>query len=304
MKENLDISIIIPSRNEEKYIQTTINRILNQKGVRKVYSYELIIVDGTSTDKTVDIILDNCKNHAEIKLIKNDKKITPVAFNLGIKNSSGKYVCILGAHSEIENDYLINCIETIENVKADNVGGPWRAKGYGYIGKAIALAFQSPFAVGNAKSHYLNYEGYVDPVWGGFYRRDVFNKIGLFDENLVRNQDDELNYRLTKSGGKIWQSTKIRYFYMCRNSIKKLFLQYFQGGFWKVLVIKKHKLPASIRHLIPGIFVSSLGLLIVLSFIMTVAFIILKGLFVAYAVFLLLATLSVSTKPYCIKYCF
>ncbi len=261
----VDISIIVPCRNEEIYIKETIRRIVTQEGTGRLFNFELIIIDGKSTDNTVKLVEDEVKKNNKVKLIINDKKTTPAAFNLGIKNASGKYICILGAHAEISKNYLINCLNTIKKINSDNVGGTWKANGQGYLGKAIALSFQSSFAVGGARSHKINYEGYVDSVWGGFYKREVFDKIGLFDEELVRNQDDELNLRLIRSGGKIWQSPEIKSWYYPRASVVALFKQYVQYGYWKVRVIQKHKIPASIRHVVPGTFVGLLAILAALS---------------------------------------
>lgn len=257
LKKN-NISVIIPCRNEEAYIGKTLNRVIEQKGAGVDFTYEILVIDGLSDDKTVDIIHDYQETYKNIRLIINKKKITPVAFNLGIVNSTGDYICILGAHAEIENDYLLSCFNTIKTVDADNVGGPWHAKGNGFIGEAIALAFQNPVAIGGAKSHNINYEGYVDSVWGGFYRRDIFERIGLFDEELIRNQDDELNFRLIKAGAKIWQSPKIKYRYYSRDNFKSLAKQYYQYGFWKYRVHQKHNTASSLRHIIPTLFIFSL----------------------------------------------
>lgn len=278
----VDISVIVPCRNEEKHIKKAIKRIINQKGAGQLFNYELLIVDGKSNDKTINIIGEEVKKNNKIKLIINENRTTPFAFNLGIRTALGKYICILGAHAEIEKNYLLSCLETIESTDADNVGGPWKAKGYGYVGEAIAIAFQNSFAIGGAKGHSLHYEGYVDTVWGGFYKKEVFDNIGLFDEELIRNQDDEFNYRLVKSGGKIWQTPRIKYFYHCRNNIKSLFHQYLQYGCWKIRVIQKHKMPASIRHLIPGIFVTVLLVSVVLSFISSIGLKVFLGLILLY----------------------
>lgn len=271
----IDISIIIPCRNEEKHIKETVRGVVNQKGAGDLFSYEVLIVDGKSTDKTVEIIKNEIMKNSDIKLIINERKTTPAAFNLGIKEASGRFICIIGAHAQVSHDYLFNCLQIMNERQADNAGGPWRAKGKSYIGEAIALVFQNPFAVGGAKSHALAYEGYVDSVWGGFYKKNVFEKIGLFDEDLIRNQDDEFNYRLIKSGGKIWQSPKIQFYYLCRSNLNFLFLQYFQYGYWKIRVIQKHKLPASLRHIVP------------ISFILTILGTVLFGLVHPFGFYLL-----------------
>src|SRR5262249_25260654 len=130
----------------------------------------------------------------------------------------------------------------------------WVARGDRYVSRAIAAAFRSPFSAGGANSHDPRHEGPVDSVYLGCWRRDVFSRVGLFDEELVRNQDDEWNLRLIRSGGTIWQSPRIRSWYRPRASLAALFQQYRQYGYWKVRVIQKHRRPASPRHLVPVLF--------------------------------------------------
>lgn len=296
------ITVIIPCRNEERHITETIQNIIKQNGIDEKFTFELFVIDGMSSDRTVELVKREIENNSRIKIFFNLKKITPVAFNIGINNAKGEYICILGAHAKISKDYLMSCLNTISKINADNVGGPWKAEGNGYVGRGIALAFQSPFSAGGAKSHDLNYEGYVDTVWGGFYKREVFERIGLFDEELIRNQDDELNYRLIKNGGKIWQSPDIKYSYVCRSSVKSLFLQYIQYGYWKVRVIQKHKLPASIRHLIPGTYVFMIFLLAILSMFFGGIFNIFKGLIIIYLGLDILISLYICIRLINIKY--
>src|SRR5205823_12095039 len=142
------------------------------------------------------------------------------------------------------------CVQLLSETAADNVGGPWIAKGEGRIGKAIAAAFQSSFANGCARGHDPNHSGLVDTVYLGCWRREIFDRIGFFDEELVRNQDDEFNLRLSRAGGLIWQSPRIKSWYHPRASLRSLWRQYAQYGYWKVRVIQKHGLPASMRHVV------------------------------------------------------
>ena len=137
--------------------------------------------------------------------------------------------------------------------------------------RAISAAYRSAFSAGGARFHNPDYEGYVDTVTYGCWRREVFDRIGLFDEELVRNQDDEFNLRLVRSGGKIWQSIQVRSWYHPRESLRQLFAQYMQYGYWKVRVIQKHRVPGSLRHLIPSTFVFALAFLPVLSLIWPLA---------------------------------
>jgi succinoglycan biosynthesis protein ExoA len=163
----------------------------------------------------------------------------------------------MDAHTEYAPDYVRKCVETLGRNMADNVGGPARTKAEGARACAIQAAYHSRFSTGGARFHDDSYSGYVDTVPYGCWRKSTLLELGLFDEQLVRNQDDELNLRLIRAGGKIWQSADIVSWYRPRTTLSALFRQYFQYGFWKVRVIRKHKLPGSWRHLIPGTFVAA-----------------------------------------------
>ena len=249
------VSIIIPCRNEVNHIKDCLDTILKQDYPSSLL--EIIIIDGLSDDGTREL-LNSYHNQYRLTLLENPKKIVPTALNIGILNSHGNIIIRMDVHSLYATDYIRQCVDLLESTNADNVGGPAITISKSFIQQAIALAFKSPFGVGGAKSHRENYEGPVDTVFYGCYHRETFEKIGLFDEELVRNQDDEFNLRLARAGGKIWQSPLIRSWYYPRSSLKALFKQYMQYGYWKVRVIQKHRLPASIRHIIPGTFVGGL----------------------------------------------
>jgi len=200
-----------------------------------------------------------------LRIVDNPKRITPAGMNAGINAAHSDFIAIMGAHQRYAPDYLRRSIEVLERTGADNVGGAMFCEADTWLQRAIAAAHHSPFSVGGARWHNPNYEGPADTVFGGVYRREVFARIGLFDEQLARNQDDELNFRLIRAGGKIWQSPAIRSWYRPRGSLAALFRQYRQYGYWKVRVIQKHRMPASWRHLVPSAFVLLLILLPVLS---------------------------------------
>jgi glycosyltransferase involved in cell wall biosynthesis len=254
----IKVSVVIPCRNEEKYIAKCITSIIEQSyGIENI---EVMIADGLSEDRTDEIIKEYGKLYPQIKYIKNEKKTAPAAMNLGIENSTGEIIIIFGAHAYMDKEYVKKCVEKLTTQDIDCVGGKIINLSEGRSAEAISLAMGSPFGVGNALFRYSDREELVDTVAFGAYKRKVFDKIGLFDEEFVRNQDDELNFRLTLSGGHILLSPEIISHYYTRGSFSKLWNQYFQYGFWKVRGIQKHKRAASIRHLIPAGFV--LGLII------------------------------------------
>ncbi len=258
------VSVVLPVRNEEKYIAECIESVLRQDFCKD--DMELILVDGDSEDKTVEIIERFANKYNFIKLYKNPQRTVQYALNIGIKNAVGEYLIRMDAHSEYANDYISKCVDYLEKTGAENVGGPMIAKGKTPIQNVIAAAYHSPFALGGGKFHDENYEGYADTVYLGAFRRETLLKLGLYDERLPCNEDDDLNFRLVESGGKIFITPKIKSVYYPRASYTALFKQYFRYGFWKVAVIKKHKKPARLSHLVPATFVAFLILSSILSY--------------------------------------
>ena len=256
------VSAVVPCRNEARGIEACIRSILDQEPPPG--GFEVIVADGLSDDGTREILDRIRAGDPRLQVVDNPERITPCAMNAGIRAARGRYIAIMGAHNRYAPDYLRRCVETLEQTAADDVGGAVFAEATTYVERAVAASHHSRFSVGGSRWHDPAYEGPADTVWGGCYRREVFARIGLFDEELVRNQDDELNLRLTRSGGRIWQSPRIRSCYTPRGSLGALFGQYRQYGYWKVRVIRKHRLPASPRHLVPGAFVLSVAISAVL----------------------------------------
>jgi hypothetical protein len=197
-----------------------------------------------------------------MRVIDNPGRIVSTGLNLAIRSAKSDIIIRMDAHTQYSPDYVKRCVELIQETGADNVGGPARTKSETYLERAIAAAYHSPFSVGGSKFHVVDYEGWVDTIPYGCWRKEAFERFGYFDEQLVRNQDDEHNLRIVRNGGKIWQSPGIRSWYRPRGSLQALCRQYMQYGYWKVRVIQKHKVPASWRHLVPGALLLTLSLLL------------------------------------------
>lgn len=251
------ISVILPCRNESNQIENCVLSVLAQQAPDG--AVEVIVADGMSNDGTREILRRMAATHHGLKISDNPGRITSKGLNAAIQASRGDIIIRMDAHTDYAPDFVLRCVETLKRTGADNVGGPARTKADSYIQKAVAAAYHSRFSVGGARFHDVNYEGYVDTVTYGCWRKEAFDRFGYFDEELVRNQDDEHNLRIIRGGGKIWQSPEIKSWYRPRASLSALFRQYLQYGYWKVRVIQKHKSPASMRHLVPGVFVAALG---------------------------------------------
>lgn len=255
------VSIILPCRNERNTIAQCLDSILASDYPSE--RFELLVVDGMSDDGTREVL----RNHAPrgVRLIDNPRRIVPVALNLGIAAARGEIIIRMDAHTRYAADYVRQCVEVLQETGATNVGGAARTEAHGFLQQAISLAYHSPFSAGGARFHNIEYEGPIDTVPYGCWRKATLVELGMFDEELVRNQDDELNLRITRGGGQVWQSARIKSWYQTRASLRALFRQYAQYGYWKVRVIQKRRLPASVRHLVPGLFVGSLLALAALS---------------------------------------
>lgn len=250
---NFRVSIVIPCRNEAGHIATCVRSVFAQNYDRN--SLEVIVADGMSNDGTREILARLREQYPHLQVVDNPGLIVSTGLNAAIRMARGAIIVRMDAHTEYASDYIQQCISELERRGASNVGGPARTRAQGLIAQSIAAAYHCRFACGGARFHDENHEGYVDTVPYGCWHKATLEQIGLFDETLVRNQDDELNLRLTLAGGRIWQSPRIVSWYCPRASLRGLFRQYFQYGFWKVAVIQKHRLPASWRHLVPGAFV-------------------------------------------------
>lgn len=251
----MKVSVTIPCRNEERYIERCVLSVLASDYPKELL--RVVVCDGRSTDRTPQLVQNIAAHDGRVVLLLNEQLTTPFALNLGIRYS---YDCdvhiILGAHAEIAPDYIARCVHHLRNdASLGCVGGIIDNIHEDQTSSLIGKAMSSPFGVGNAHFRTGAQSGYVDTVAFGAYRREVFERCGYFDEELIRNQDDEFNFRISKSGFRIFLDPAIRSRYYVRASFPKLWRQYYQYGLWKVYVNRKHRVVTSARQLVPPAFV-------------------------------------------------
>jgi glycosyltransferase involved in cell wall biosynthesis len=257
------VSVIVPVRNEGEHIHATVAAILGQD--YPADRFEVLFADGRSTDDTRAVLEDVASREPRLVVVDNAGRIVSTGLNAALRAARGEVVIRVDGHTEIAPDYVRACVEALERTGADNVGGRMTAVGTGAFGRAVAAATSSPFGVGGARFHYSDREEWVDTVYLGAWPRAVFARIGLFDEELVRDQDDEFNYRLRASGGRILLTPAVRSRYMVRGTPGSLFRQYYQYGFWKVRVLQKHAAQMRPRQFVPPSFVLALVATFVLA---------------------------------------
>ena len=278
------VSVVIPMRNEAGHIHACIDSVLAQDYPAE--RLEVIVVDGESDDGSLDVLR---RYGRRLRVLRNPSRIVPTAMNIGIRAARGEIIARVDAHTVLAPSYLRTGVETLQRTGADNVGGPMHAVGGGRVGAAIARAMASRFGIG-AYFHFATADREVDTVYMGMYPRTVFERIGLFDEELVRNQDDELNYRLRKAGGRVFVTTRMLSRYQNRQSFKMLARQFFQYGLWKIRVLQKHPRQMSLRQFVPPLFVGTLVATAALSPWLTAAAGLFLAAIVAYGVAVTLAT--------------
>ena len=251
------VTVIMPIRNEARCIARSLSAVLAQD--YPADRLEVFVADGMSTDATREVIAHVAAAHPAIAVavVDNPDRIVPTGFNRALARARGEVIVRVDGHTIVPPDYVRNCVAALRASGADNVGGRIEHSGDGTAGRAIARARGSRFA-GGSRFNYSRREEWVETVFLGTWPRRVFEWIGAFDEEQVRNQDDEFNYRLRSRGGQILLVPRIVSVCYTRNTFRALWRQYFQYGYWKVRVMQKHPRQMRPRQFVPPAFVSSL----------------------------------------------
>jgi glycosyltransferase involved in cell wall biosynthesis len=219
--------------------------------------FEIILALGPSKDQT-NVIAQELAQDKRIKLVKNPSGRTASALNNAIKNSNFDIIVRLDGHAIVDSSYIKNAVNTLLESGADNVGGLMKAEGTNAFEKSVAAAMTSKFGVGNAPFHVGGKSGEVDTVYLGTFRKSALERVGYFDESFIRAQDWEMNYRIRKTGGKIWFNPDLVVSYRPRKNILQLAKQYFEYGQWRKQVTKTYPETVSMRYLAPPVTVSGL----------------------------------------------
>ena len=250
------VTLVVAMRNEGASITRCLASIAAQEYPSDLL--EVFVYDGESTDGSAAIARTFATGRRGWSVRTNHRRIQAAAWNAGIQDASGEIVGIVSGHAELAPAYVRSAADALDRLRADMVGGPVRAVADSPIGAAIAIATSTPYGVGGARHHYLTEPAYVDTVFMGVAQRETWLRYP-FNEEFVRNQDDELSYRLLDDGGRIVCDPAIQSCYRSRSTLGALWLQYFDYGCWKVRVLQAHPRQARVRHLVPLALVTTLG---------------------------------------------
>ena len=251
------VSVILPVRNESVFIARSLNSVLSQDYPSD--RFEIIVADGMSDDDTRDQVRQWQVSYPNLVLIDNPGKIVPTGLNAAIEHSRGSVIVRVDGHCEIAPTYLRRCVAHLETAKAEAVGGPLVTVGETWFADVIAVAMSSSFGVGGSAFRTTSdVTMLTDTVAFPAYTREILERAGPFDEELVRNQDDEYNYRLRSLGARVLLAADVTARYYSRTSLRTLWRQYFQYGYWKVRVMQKHPRQMQLRQFVPPMFVTAL----------------------------------------------
>ena len=271
------ISIIVPCLNEEKTIRILLDAVFAQ--TYPIAEMEVIIADGLSEDNTraeIDVFRV-AHPDLDVKVVDNEARVIPAGLNRAINAARGEIIVRLDAHSAPASDYVARCVNSLLDGRGENVGGIWdiRPSAEGWVAASIAAAAAHPLGVGDAAYRHATQAQIVDTVPFGAFRRELVEKIGLFDESLLANEDYEFNARIRQSGGKIWLDPAIQSIYFARPTFRRLAQQYFNYGFWKWKMLRRYPETLRWRQFLPPVFVLSLIFWLVLSIFFPLSFVLL-----------------------------
>lgn len=297
------VSVVVPCRNEVRYIGPCLDSLLANDYPKD--KMEILVIDGMSDDGTRGIVTAYAYQYSFIKLIDNPKKNATAAMNLGVKTAKGQTIAIIGSHATYTPTYLSQCENALTLYNVDNVGGIVKIlpRSDTRVAKALTIILSHPF--GSGAVHYrigAKQPKLVDTVFGGCYRREVFDQIGLFNEDLARSQDSDFNIRLRRAGGKILLDPKIECHYYVRSTLGEFTRHVFDDGRWSFYPLKFGSIAFYPRHLVPLAFVSSLGISLLLAPFFWFFQILFAGLAGLYVVCSLFFALQIAVKERDSKY--
>jgi len=297
------VSVIVPCRNEQGFIRRCLESILASG--YPLDRMEVLVADACSTDGTRDEIGAILSRHANVRLIDNPDLSTPAALNRMVRRASGEFIIRFDGHSEMPRNYISTCLDLLETTGAWGVGGmcvPVR-RNRSAMARAISVVTSHWFGVGGSRFRSRGGEGPADTVLFGAYPRHVFDTVGLFDERLNRNQDNEFNARIRKNGGQVWLSPRLFVRYYNKGTLASLMKQGFTTGKWNLLTLILAPYAVAFRHVAPGLFVSGIILasaLVLLGVAAGLPFLVVCGLMVPVpyvAVWLILSFYMLCVRP-------
>lgn len=251
------VSALLVTKNEQDYIEIALMSYIDQTYPKD--RYEIIVIDGESTDNTLNIVKGIKEKYEteqfRITILNNPKHILAAGWNIGIKGAKSEFVIRIDAHAKAYPDFIMKSVETMQSVDATCVGGKLITKSINGNNDTISKVLSSPFGVGNSSFRVFDKPGFMDTAVYGLYKKKIFDEVGFFNEKYARNQDLQMHSRIRKAGGTFYFNPEIKCEYYARNTLKKMVKQAFGNGKWNMVLLKEDRSGLSVRHLVPFAFV-------------------------------------------------
>jgi succinoglycan biosynthesis protein ExoA len=257
------VTIAMPCRDEEPYIEACMRSVQAQDWPRD--RLEILVADGMSVDATREILARLAADDERIRLIDNPGFVQAAGLNACIRNARGEVIVRMDVHADYPPDFVRKCVNVLDRTGADNVGGAAHPRARTFFQRCVAAALASPLGIGGSQYRKIDAEGYVESVWPGAFRRDVFERFGMFDPGAITNEDAELNQRIVDAGGRVYLSREIVVHYYPRESMRALARQYFKYGQGRARTLLKHGRFLSWRPALPFLWLTSEAMLLATS---------------------------------------
>lgn len=294
MSDEIVVSLVVPVRNEEQHIGACLRSVANQ--TFPASSTEVILVDGQSDDRTLELAEQHASEIPHFRILSNQARDLPNALNIGVRGAVGRYIGYVHGHSILPRDYVARVVQVLEERGAWSVGGRIVRRTDGPMHRAIALAVGSPIGVGDSSHNFSTMGGWAETAFPGFWRREVFDRVGLFDPSMVSNEDNELSLRIRRAGGGIWYEPSIAVEYVPRSTLGGLFHQYRAYGLGKMRLLRKYRGGLRWRHVIPAAWVGGLCVGAVVAVLVPDAALVWAGAIAVYVAVIVATSVRLAAK--------
>ena len=288
------VALLVPVRNEADHIDAVLSGLVGQTYPRE--RLVIAVIDGESTDDTRDRVARWSERDERIMLLQNPDRAMPAGLNIGIRSTRSNIVGVISGHSSVDDDYVERAVAALERTGAWCVGSRVKRMATTPAQRAIARAATSPIGVGDSKHNYATEPGWAETAFPGMWPRWVFERVGLFDPDMVFNEDNELSTRILAAGGRMWFEPSIEVRYVPRASLSGVFHQYRRYALGKVAVFRKHRGALRWRHLVPPAWVAWLLAGTVVGFLVPAVWVVLAASIAVYLSVLIVASLRGRAK--------
>jgi succinoglycan biosynthesis protein ExoA len=288
------VSVVLAIRNEAEHLDNCLHALVNLNYPRE--KIEILLVDGMSGDNTPAILADWAGRDSRIRTLQNRQLTVSYGMNMGIAAARYDYILWVSGHAILQPNHIRQCLRSMHETGAAAVGGVLTTRGTTKVGRINAAVLSHPFGVGGAEHRVGGRSGWVTVVTMALYRKAAILAAGGFDESLPRSQDNDLHARMNKLGLRSYLNVEINPVYLCRNTLQRLLRQARNNGFWNVMLMRRGHGGLSLRHFVPMAFVGGQALLLLIGLFVHPALYVLRAALAIYLASAIVASIQVGLR--------